>query len=346
MLTSATPFLRTLLTTTTTPTHISDFRNLPRSDSRANKPDIFPGFDFIDEPTTVRIKTPLDLYTKFIGGIVFQGRQTYEQIVNNIQKYEINRRAKQNSAEKLTYIPVEEVATTTENVPDATDKAKPSKVQNWTKKYFASILTAVGLNKLRNASDPEYSSKIFATSATYINPLLNLWKTATMKLNSERDTTIQEQQQQYNKSADIENYTYTSSSPLQFDESIKMNVSNPSSLAFRYAFSKYLNFISKGYRHDDENKTISENSELSDVLLGDVNLNNNNTMGVDVDFPIERIDKRNDRVEDNDDDESNENSNYDAGNFGIFILEIFGTIVGLTWGAFSQIQNLFTQSGK
>lgn len=352
ILTSATPFLRTLLTTTTTiPTHISDFRNLPRSDSRANKPDVFPGFDFIEEPTTVRIITPIDFYTKFIGGIVYQGRHAYEQIVNNLQNYEINRRAKQTTAQKLVYIPAEEIVQPTEKMPVAAvaaddNKPKASKEQNWTKKYFSSLLTAVGFNKLQNASDPEFRSKILATSATYINPLLNLWKTATIKLNSERDTTIPQQHQQYNKSADIESDTYnTPSYPLQFNDSIKTNiVSNPSSLAFRYAFSKYLNLISKGYRHDDENKTISENSKLSGVPLGDVNLNNNNTMGVDVDFPIERIDERTD--EDNDDDESNENSNYDAGNFGIFILEIFGTVIGLTWGAFSQLQNLFTQNGK
>lgn len=354
ILTSATPFLKTLLTTTAPPTHISDFRNLPRSDSRANKPDVFPGFDFLDEPTTVRPRTPLNFYTKVIGGIVNQGRQTYERIVNNIQKYEINRRAnlKRNSDQTLHYIPVDRNVETTESVADSTlfvdEKLKQSKQQNWPKKYFSSILTAVGLNKLSNASDPEYSSKIIGTSATYINPLLNIWKIATMKLNFERDT-ITLQEHQYNKSTDSENDTDTSS-PLQFNESIKTNlVSNPSSLGLRYAFSKYLNLMSKGYGNDDENKTISEYSELSGVPLGDVNLNNNNTMGVDVDFPIERTDERNDNddgIEDNDDDETNENSNYDAGNFGIFILEIFGTIAGLTWGAFSQIQNLFTQNGK
>lgn len=349
VLTSATPFLKTLITTSTPSTHISDFRNLPRSDSRADKPDLFPGFDFIDEPTTVRMRTPLDFYTKLIGGIVGQGRQTYERIVNNIQQYEINRHAnlKENSAQKLFYVPVQRNAKITENVADTTtfddEKVKQPKEQNLAKKYFASILTAVGLNKLRNASDPEYSSKILSTSVTYINPLVNLWKTASKKLNFERDTMVEKRE--YNKSTDNENDTYTSVTPLQLNESIK-TVSNPSSLAFRYAFSKYLNLISKGYRN--ENETMSEYSELLDVPSGDVNLNNNNTMGVDVDFPIEKGDKRNDKSEDNDDDddESNENGNYDAGNIGIFILELFGTLVGLSWGAFSQLQNLFTQNGK
>lgn len=357
ILTSATPFLKTLLTTTATPSHISDFRNRPRSDSRANKPDVFPGFDFLEEPTTVRTRTLAEVYTKVIGGIVNHGRQTYERIVNNIQKYEINRRAnlRQNSDQTLQYIPVERNDASTESVVDATmyvdEKLKPSsKEQNWSKKYFSSILTAVGLNKLRNASDPEYLSKNIGISATYINPLLNLWQTATTKLNFERDTTLQDHHQ-YNKSTDSENDANVS--PLQFNESIKANlVSNPpSSLGFRYAFSKYLNLISKGYGNDDENKTISEqHSKLTTgVPWGDVNLNNNNTMGVvDVDFPIERIDERsdNDNIEDSNDDESNDNDNYDAGNFGIFILEIFGTIAGLTLGAFTQIQNLFTQNGK
>lgn len=359
--------MKTLLTTTPTPTHISDFRNLPRSDSRANKPDIFPGFDFIDEPTTARTRTPVDFYTKVIGGIVSQGRQTFERIVNNLQKYEIDRRAnlKRNSDQRLQYIPVpiEQNIATTEWVTDSStfvdEKLKSSKEQNWAKKYFSSILTAVGFNKLRNASDPEYSSKIIGTSGTYINPLLNIWKRATMKLNFERDDTTTLQQHQYNKSttSDSENVSNTTS-PLQFTENIKTNlVSNPSSLGLRYAFSKYLNLMLKGYGNDDENKTISEYSELSGgVPWGDdVNLNNNNnTMGVDVDFPIERIDERkdDDGIEDNDDDvdddsdESSENGNDDASNFGIFILEIFGTIAGLTWGAFSQLQNVFTQNGK
>ncbi len=367
ILTSATPFLKTLLTTTETPTHISDFRNLPRSDSRANKPDIFPGFDFLDETTTLRPRTPLDFYTKVIGGIVNQGRQTYERIVNNIQQFEINRRTnlKRNSDLKLEAT-TESVAESTVMLDDGKDKS--SKGQNWPKKYFSSIIASVALNKLRNATDPEYFSKMIGTSsATYINPLLDVWKRATMKLKFVRDTTSQ--QHQYENMSTVSNNTYLPSMPSlhQLNDSIETNpVSNPSSssLGFRFAFSKYLNLISKGYGNDDDNdddddankKTISEHSELSGgvggVPWGDVNLNNNHTMGVDdVDFPIERIDERKDDdvdgIEDSDDDdESNENGNLDAGNFGIFILEIFGTIAGLTWGAFSQIQSLFAQNGK
>lgn len=365
--TSATPFFKTLLTTTATPTHISDFRNLPRSDSRAIKPDIFPGFDFLDEPTTMRPKTPLDFYGKVIGGIVNQGRQTYERIVNNLQKYEINRRA--SLSQRLEYLPVpQRIVATTEHVPTepVDEPFKSTKEQNWSKKYFSSILTAVALNKLRNASDPEYLSKVVGASATYINPLIDVWKRATLQLSFGRNTTLL---QQHNKSTDSVNDTINntnpSPTPLQSstNEGIGITnlVSNPSSsLGFRYAFSKYLNFITKGYDYGDDNKTIAE---LSDgVPTGNVNLNNNNTMGVDdgVDFPIERTDERNDDNDnddgiqhnddeysnDDDDDESDGNGSYDAGNFGIFILEIFGTIAGLTWGAFSQLQNLFAQNGK
>lgn len=357
ILTSATPFLKTLLTTTTTPTHISDFRNLPRSDSRANKPDIFPGFDFIDEPTTVRPRTPVDFYSKIIGGIVNQGRQTYERIVNNLQNYEINRRVnlRQNSAQKLRNALVEQTVATTESMPTmfVDENLKPSKEQNWPKKYFSSILTANGFNKLRNASDPEYTSKIIGASATYINPLLNIWKRATMKLNFQRDTMLQQERYNQSSSSSVNDTNDDTTPHQQFDERITTSlVSSPSSslLGFRYAFSKYLNLIAKGYGNGNENKTISEHSELSGVPWGDVNLNNNNTMGLDVDFPIERIDERKDdeSIEDNNDDndDDNESNENDAGNFGIFILEIFGTIAGLSWGAFSQLQNLFTQSGK
>lgn len=374
ILTSATPFFKTLLTTTTDkPTHISDFRNQPRSDSRAIKPDVFPGFDFIDEPTTMRPKTPLDFYGKVIGGIVNQGRQTYERIVNNLQKYEINRRA--SLSQRLEYLPVaERIVATTEGVPESTEfvdeKFKSSKEHNWPKKYFSSILTAVALNKLRNTSDPEYLGKAVGATATYINPLLDVWKRATLQLNFTRNTTVLHQPNNFTDSVNdtISNIhpSPTLRQPANESNGITNLVSNPSlSLGFRYAFSKYLNLISKGYGYNNtvENETMAE---LSDgVPTGDVNLNNNNTMGMNgVDFPIERIDERkddnddegdgiqgndNDEEEedgDDDDDESDENGNFDASNFGIFILEIFGTIAGLTWGAFSQIQSLFAQNGK
>lgn len=397
--TSATPFLKTLLTTTSTPTHISDFRNRPRSDSRADKPDDFPGFDFIDEPTTTfRPRTPTDFYTRVIGGIVSQGRQAYERIINNLQKYEINRRANLRRNIDVEFVPYGPYAIVTsrttvlnndtKELTDDDDEEltkKSSKEQNWPKKYFSAVIASAGINKLRNASDPEYLNKIIGTSATYINPLRNAWNRATMKLNLVRDTTttITESPADSGNNDAISNITSPPQPPNAENIQTNYQVSNSasSSLGFGYAFSKYLNFMmpSKGYGNngnddddnddddvdsssDDENKTISERSELSDDMpWGDANLNNNNTMGVvdGADFPIERIDEQTDNEDDNsedsgddddnnddDDDESNENGIFDAGNFGIFILEIFGTIAGLTWGAFSQIQNLFTQNGN
>ncbi|KAJ6632958.1 hypothetical protein Bhyg_16058, partial [Pseudolycoriella hygida] len=305
VLTSASAFFNPLLTTTTVPTHISDFRSLPRSDSRANKPDVFPGFDFLEKSTTERPRTPLDFYTKVIGGIVSHGRQAYERIVNNVQKFEINARANLNRhSETLKPNPTLLIA----------EKLKPLKEQNWSKKYFSAILTATALNKLRNASDPEYLSKAIGTSATHVNHDV-------MKLH------------QINNTTDSQNYTNTK--PMTFDVKFyNRNKTNPRS-GFRYAFIKYVN--------TGANESTSEQSDSSKDSLGEVNAENNNTMGaVDVGFNIERKDEQNDIDDIEDTDE--ENGDDDPSNFGIFILEIFGTIAGLTWGALSQIQNLFMQN--
>ncbi|XP_055294806.1 putative uncharacterized protein DDB_G0287265 [Sitodiplosis mosellana] len=48
----STEYLKNLLTTTPSSSHISDFRKQKRTDSRADKPDTFPGFDLHEDSTT------------------------------------------------------------------------------------------------------------------------------------------------------------------------------------------------------------------------------------------------------------------------------------------------------
>lgn len=134
------------------------------------------------------------------------------------------------------------------------------------------------------------------------------------------------------------------------------NIKMRAKLAFGNAFYKYLNLMSKGYYN---NKTdsfeggssgSSSNSSTGEIPLGKANLNNK-TMEFNADFPIERIDVNDNDEDDGDgnngggvgDDNENTGGNTNAENVGIFVLEIFGTIAGLGWGAISQIQNIFTR---
>lgn len=60
-------FLKNLLTTTPPSSHISDFRKQKRTDSRADKPDMFPGFDLqLDSTTPSQRKRRRQAYTKLI----------------------------------------------------------------------------------------------------------------------------------------------------------------------------------------------------------------------------------------------------------------------------------------
>lgn len=72
---------------------------------------------------------------------------------------------------------------------------------------------------------------------------------------------------------------------------------------------------------------------------GDKDDNNNNANNID---NIANNHNNNDDNDTNDDENAN---NIDAETVGIFLLEIIGTVAGLTWGAFSQIQNsIFTSN--
>jgi len=66
--------------------HISDFRGRPRTDSRADKPDLFPGFDNADveaeiKTTTARSRT--EIYTEIIGNIIGNVRERITSVITN-----------------------------------------------------------------------------------------------------------------------------------------------------------------------------------------------------------------------------------------------------------------------
>lgn len=199
------------------------------------------------------------------------------------------------------------------------------------------------------------------SSAYLINPLLELWNKATAvtppssipSQNSNQEFPMLEKIKQIDaeSSAIVKNYSAaTSSSTLNNILNKKMRAK----LAFRNAFYKYSNIMSKGDNNNNNNENMSDDEiSYSDdgVMVANPlgtsaasNLNGNDNIDFNANFPIlvPRIDEAN--SDDNGDDEDSENENTNAEQAGIFVLEIFGTIVGLAWGTFSQIQNFFVKN--
>lgn len=249
-------------------------------------------------------------------------------------------------------------------------------------KYFSSLLNGISLNKLQNsfgAPQNNITNKIIATSTTYfINPLVNAWNVARKNLslnspnpiserikqedefsngNMNRYASLPYQSSNKNNVGVVDDFTSNGNDDQDVegdddDSSNDENIKTRAKLAFRNAFYKYSNLMSK--RYYNKTSTIEggdgggedDDGVTTDIPMGKANLNND-TMEFNVDFPIEKIDENSngdsedDNIGDGDDDSG---GNTDTGNVGIFVLEIFGTIAGLGWGAISQIQNIFTRN--
>lgn len=162
---SSTPFLQNLFYSTSTyPTHISDFRNQPRTDSRAEKSQRLQlDTDFSStESTTVSAQlTGSERRAGLLGKVIGNSRRSYERIVNNLQEYQSK-----------------QLSNADENA------STPSKSMS-IKKHFSTLLTAIGLNKLQQNRDPEYLNKYLASPSApiYASPtasspfhLLDLWR--------------------------------------------------------------------------------------------------------------------------------------------------------------------------
>lgn len=76
-----TKFLHNLLTTTPPTSHVSDFRGQRKTDSRADKPDTFPGFDLHEDGTTVSPhKRRHQAYSKLIQLFIVNTKDRLETI--------------------------------------------------------------------------------------------------------------------------------------------------------------------------------------------------------------------------------------------------------------------------
>lgn len=202
--------LRTLLTTTPSASHISDFRQQRRTDSRADKPETFPGFDLEDNTLSPR-KRRRQAYSQLIRGLLEKTRERLETIrdVVNEEKHLRFRLPDDDESEaadqevtifEFTDPDADEGPLADENGGDASHVSPISSAYTSSvpRKYFSTLLGAIGFNRVaptpsmlsaetmaKNQIATENSdadgSDIFATYL--FKPLLHVWHLARKKFN-------------------------------------------------------------------------------------------------------------------------------------------------------------------
>lgn len=336
--------------TTEKASHVSDFRGQQRTDSRADKPDSFYGFDFIEVPTTVRTKTRTEIYTQLIGGILNNVR---ERITLAVEKNSMNLQNLRNyPAVKVDEISVkkldkksslneetredeknndESITTDFEGLSlDDEDNVNVSDINiesdngnNKNVDILSTFLSSLFLNKnnrMAAGGDISYlnsdiKKKMDAIKDFLLNRLVDVWSLTSKHFNFNKFANITETDVYDDK--DIEQISFVTNSTNSLksidDVSFSTVTSTPlpnllvfnenTKLAYQNAFAKYSNLVTKGYF----NRTVK-------IDLEDDNL-------------TER------------DDNANVPNNLDSA--GIMLLEFFGTIAGLTWGAIAQVSAVF-----
>lgn len=198
-------FLRTLLTTTPSPSHISDFRKQRRSDSRADKPDTFPGFDLQDEPEQTTLsprKRRRQAYSQLIRGLLEKTRDRLHAIgdaIKDEKQLKLMLKSKRlNSTRPSDASPadrdrialfeftdpnenaeyaftigefIDEAGIAGNNRPNAT----PTLFERYVKRFRAAVgLPAAAPVEAMSASERQVAQSSFI--ATYLlNPLINIW---------------------------------------------------------------------------------------------------------------------------------------------------------------------------
>lgn len=212
---STNKFLRTLLTTTPSASHISDFRQQRRSDSRADKPDTFPGFDS-EHITLSPRKRRHQAYSQLIRGFLEKTRERLETIRDVVReekqlRFRLRTDEPENESEKL-YSVDDEVSIFEFTNPDGNDdEIANDDVSHFSPipstytpsvpaKYFSSLLGAIGFSRVvssptntpaitsENQNVQENGSGNWAAGdgilATYLfNPVLGIWNSAREKIN-------------------------------------------------------------------------------------------------------------------------------------------------------------------
>lgn len=207
---STNKFLRTLLTTTPSASHISDFRQQRRSDSRADKSSTFPGYD-LEYVTLSPRKRRHQAYSQLIRGLLEKTRERLETIRDVVKeekqlRFHLRTDEHENDAAKL-YSVDDEVSIFEFTNPDGNDDENgnddvshfspiPSTYTSAVpRKYFSSLLSAIGFNRVMsssaNTSDSMTKNQNVQENgsgdgifATYLfNPVLGIWDSARKKFN-------------------------------------------------------------------------------------------------------------------------------------------------------------------
>lgn len=202
----STKFLKTILTTTPSTSHISNFRNQPRTDSRADKPDTFPGFDLQDDTTPSPVLKRRQAYSHLLRSFIQKTRErleTIREVARHERALAQARKLGINSVDAMVAVTDEATevielalgdddadddeveaylneirSMATEPMADAIDESAP-------RRYFTTLLTTAGLQRVvaqqRQTEIPAQAPSFIA--AYVFNPLLDLWQTARNNFN-------------------------------------------------------------------------------------------------------------------------------------------------------------------
>lgn len=324
-------------------------------------------------------KTTAERYSEIFGKIIFNTSQRVSKIIKNVeQRRETRHRLRELEAEvqRRMSTTTEFVGLSLDDSADDEDDDKPVSVENvQPPKLFPFTLSRIDFNNLRGLTDAHKQNirkKIATSAARLINPLFHIWFAATRrnlnannstnpmsKLNDDDDAenvrttltstptdvvTSAAQTEEIFNDALVQHTTTAPFDPTQSsngnDDDIANSTTIAAELAFRNAFYKYSNLMSREYYKNVKSDDTQSHTIADDIPLAVAGNLNQVPMysSANVDFPIERIDD----VTPADDSNNGADNSNEAENVGIFVLEIFGTIVGLGWGAFSQIQSFFT----
>lgn len=199
-------FIRAILTTTPSYSHVSNFRDQPRTDSRADKPDIFPGFDLTDETTPSPHKRRRQAYSLLLRMFIEKTRERLETIRDVVKDepglhFQLIRpgdddgddvsptsaRLRASAAVAEGSDSMELIDFDSEDIDDlneSNDSIRP----NLPAAYFSSLLTAIGFKRvpkqpMENEKQTSSDNNGNVITTYLLNPLLNIWHQAREKLN-------------------------------------------------------------------------------------------------------------------------------------------------------------------
>lgn len=213
----STKFLKTILTTTPSTSHISNFRNQPRSDSRADKPDTFSGFDLQDDINTTpsAVLKRRQAYSHLLRMFIQKTRERLETIrevarheralahakklaaMNGINNGDagINTISAEDTSTETIEITLgngdedddddEEVKAYLNQLEMATEATSDVNNESVPRRYFTTLLSTAGLQRVvdqQRQTEAPTQPVGFITAYVY-HPLLNLWQTARNNFN-------------------------------------------------------------------------------------------------------------------------------------------------------------------